>query len=89
MDVWYEGGWSPVVDEPIQEDHTWPVFSTSYTWYSYGSITVEAGTFHDCWEKRQNVAYDSYSVWCPGVGAVYDITDITGGWEAELVSKNF
>ncbi len=51
--------------------------------------TVEAGTFSDCWRRKQN-GYDVWEIYCHGMGMVRSHNAAWGGdSSAELLSIGF
>ena len=86
----YMTTWALALDAPVAEGHSWTNGVDTFTWHSAGSVTVPAGTFADCWKATQNVGYESYTVFCRGVGPVHWYTKNAGnGYEAILTAKNF
>jgi hypothetical protein len=85
------GTWVLALDAPVQEGHTWSNGVATFTWHDAGAVTVPAGTFTDCWSATENVAYESYTIFCRGVGPVhwYSKDAIGNGFDAVLKSKNF
>lgn len=45
------------------------VSGASFTWSSVPTITVPAGTYTQCWRRKQN-GYEMSEIYCPGVGMV-------------------
>ena len=84
----YGGEWLTVLDEPVEEGHSWAYFNTSFVWRSEGTVTVPAGTFEDCWSTVQEVSYEAYTTYCRGVGPVRSYSEDLGGngWDAVLVA---
>jgi len=91
VELYYSNQWVLALDAPVAEGHTWSNGVGTYTWHSAGSVTVPAGTFHDCWSATENVAYTAYTIFCRGVGPVRWYTkDLAGkGLDAQLRAKNF
>lgn len=91
--VWsyFAGKWRLSLEAPVREGYTWSDGFRSYSWVSVGTIRNAAGTFEDCWEARVDAWFDSYTVFCRGVGPVkWHYEDGFGnGYEAVLLSKNF
>ena len=86
----YMTTWALALDAPVAEGHSWTNGIDTFTWHSVGSVTVPAGTYADCWKATQNVGYESYTVFCRGVGPVHWFTKNAGnGYEAILTAKNF
>jgi hypothetical protein len=86
----YMTTWLLALDAPVAEGHGWTNGVDTFTWHSAGSVTVPAGTYADCWKATQNVAYESYTLFCRGVGPVHWYTKNAGnGYEAILTAKNF
>ena len=86
----YMTTWVLALDAPVAEGHSWTNGVDTFTWHSAGSVTVPAGTYADCWKATQNVAYESYTVFCRGVGPVHWYTKNAGnGYEAILTAKSF
>jgi hypothetical protein len=88
---WYGGAWRLSVDAPVRAGHTWSDDYFDYVWERVGTVTVPAGTFKSCWSAKKLVSYDSYTVFCRGVGAVHwHYEDGFGnGYDATLAQKNF
>jgi hypothetical protein len=88
VDFYYQGTWLVLVDPTLTEGHAWPYFNTSYHWHREASVTVPAGTYHDCWTAVQDVSYTAYLTYCRGAGLVRSYSsDLTGsGWDAQLAS---
>lgn len=75
-----EDEWARVIDEPLQEGHSWDSLDdTTFTWQYAGTVTVPAGTFDDCWTRLGD---PNDATFCPGVGRV---RDMASGYSAELV----
>jgi hypothetical protein len=91
--VWsrYAGAWRRSVDSPVRAGHTWSDDYFDYVWDRVGNVTTPAGTFTSCWKARKLVSYESYTVFCRGVGPVrWHYEDGWGnGYDATLTSKNF
>jgi hypothetical protein len=89
--VYYGSAWVLALDAPVEEGHTWSNGASDFEWQSAGSVGVPAGTFDDCWTARELVAWESYTVFCRGVGPVrWHVKDASGnGFDAELVEKSF
>lgn len=79
----YGGLWVIALDSPVQEGHTWTNTVESYAWHDAASVTVPAGTFSQCW-KAQDVAGESFTIFCRGVGPVkWHVRDASGnGYDA-------
>jgi len=76
------------LDTPVEEGHRWQdSVGRSLSWHKAGSVTVPAGTYHDCWERRLASATENGAVtFCRGVGQVrYSMSS----YSAELRSKSF
>lgn len=88
---YFAGKWRISVDSPVSEGHNWTDGFRSYAWEAKGSVTTPAGTFANCWSAKVDASYDSYTVFCRGVGPVkWHYEDGYGnGYEAILTSKNF
>lgn len=81
------------VDEPVEDGHSWEARTgIQFYWEDAGTVQVPAGTFQDCWRRRElpggEITIPGYVTYCRGIGAV-EISDPDDGYEAELVSKNF
>lgn len=88
---WYDGAWRLSVDAPVRAGHRWSDDYFDYTWQKAGNVTVPAGTFRSCWTAKKLVDYDSYTVFCRGVGPVHwHYEDGFGnGYDAVLTDKSF
>ena len=87
----YLGEWIDSLEAPVQVGHTWSDGYLTYKWESKGTMSVAAGTFTECWSVTTVASYDSYIVFCRGVGPVHwHFEDGWGnGFDATLTSKNF
>lgn len=88
---WYDGAWRLSVDGPVRSGHGWSDDYFDYTWERVGTVTVPAGRFTSCWSAKKVADYESYTVFCRGVGAVHwHYEDGFGnGYDAVLTAKNF
>jgi hypothetical protein len=76
------------LDAPVEEGHQWNYDpGVVFEWVDAGTVTVPAGTFHECWKRAQlQPTEPGYVTYCRGVGQVrHTFAD----YEAELTSKNF
>lgn len=67
--------WRISIGAPVAEGSHWTYNpSVELEWRSAGTVTVEAGTFQNCW-TRATVARptDLERTYCPGVGRVLDV----------------
>lgn len=83
--------WKLSLDAPVEEGHAWSDGVRDFAWSSRGTTTVPAGTFADCWAAVEDVAYDSFTVFCRGVGPVHwHYEDGFGnGYDAQLTAVSF
>jgi hypothetical protein len=81
------GEWLTLFGEPIEEGGSWMDGEAVRTWQEEGTVTVQAGTFDDCWRVLYEDNDDRYTILCRGVGRVRDYAG--GNYDIELVSKNF
>lgn len=90
VEVYVSGAWVLALDAPVQAGHSWSNGVATFTWEDAGTVTVPAGTFSDCWTAREDLAADSYTTFCRGVGPVIWHTIVAGnGFDAQLTAKNF
>jgi hypothetical protein len=92
IDIRHNNRWVPALDSPAEAGHQWDSGDVSYEWDSIANITVKAGTFQNCWKRKEiNDANDAYEIYCTGVGKVVGhFADNQGnGWDAELTGKSF
>jgi hypothetical protein len=90
VEIYVGGVWVLALDAPVSQGHTWSNGASTFTWHEEGSVTVPAGTFDDCWRATENVAHDSYTIFCRGVGPVHwHNVDTGNGFDAVLTAKNF
>lgn len=87
----FGGEWRVSLETPVAEGHEWSDGYRSYEWKSEGTFVSAAGTFKDCWSARVVAKFDSYTLFCRGVGPVkWHYEDGFGnGYEALLVAKSF
>jgi hypothetical protein len=83
------GAWYHQLLLPPELDATWAAGGASgatYVWDEHHeTYTVEAGTFDDCWRRKQE-GYDVWQIYCAGVGMVVSHYAAWGGdSRAELV----
>lgn len=83
--------WLSVLDQPVNEGHTWTSGARNFVWHQAGSVSVPAGNFGDCWMRQNTVVNVSYATFCRGVGMVLTHQeDANGnGWDGQLISKSF
>lgn len=88
---WYDNAWRVGTDTPVQAGHTWSDDTYDYVWEDAGTQVTPAGTFTNCWNAKRDVSYDSYTIFCRGVGPVHwHYEDGLGnGYDAILTNKNF
>jgi hypothetical protein len=84
---------SVALDAPVEEGHAWEVRAgIQAVWENAGTVQVPAGTFQDCWRRRDvegdMVVSPGYVTYCRGIGMV-QLVNPDDGYEAELASKNF
>jgi hypothetical protein len=90
VEVYYGGNWLLALDTPVEEGHTWSNGASTFTWHDAGTVTVPAGSFDDCWTAKENVANESYTTFCRGIGPVHWHVESGGnGFDAKLSAKNF
>ena len=94
LDLFWEsdGQWHLDLDLTLQAGRSWSNGTGTEVWASEGTVTVPAGTFHDCWRATKQAAYDAYTVYCPGAGEVHThlANSATGNaWDFILVAKSF
>lgn len=89
--IYYSSTWVLALDAPVEAGHTWTNGASTFEWESSGSVTMPAGTFDDCWTARENVAGESFTIFCRGVGPIHwHLKDAAGnGFDARLTEKNF
>ena len=62
-----------MLDAPVTDGYEWQtlldVTEFTYSWQSVATVTVDAGTFNDCW-KRIDMNSGAYLTYCRGVGRV-------------------
>jgi hypothetical protein len=76
-----------LLDEPVEDGHTWGYYSYTRKYSYAGTVKVIAGTFEGCWDVDTGLL-GRYITFCPGVGEVR--LGVSGGEVAvELLSKNF
>lgn len=87
----FGGEWRVSLEAPVAEGHEWSDGFRTYEWRAVGRFATAAGTFDDCWSARVIAKFDSYTVFCRGVGPVkWHYEDGFGnGYEAVLVSRSF
>lgn len=75
------GAWYHQLLLPPSLDATWPAggaSGASYIWDEHHeSYTVQAGTFNDCWRRKQQ-GYDVWEIYCRDVGMVESFYDAWG-----------
>ncbi len=83
--------WTLALDAPVEEGHVWTASDHDFVWRAQGVVTVPAGTFSDCWAATELAEFESYTVFCRGVGPVHwHYEDGFGnGYDALLTAKNF
>ncbi len=88
---YFAGRWRESLAAPVAETTTWTDGFRDYTWEAKGDVTTPAGTFSACWSAKVIASFDSYTVFCRGVGPVkWHYEDGFGnGYEAILLGKNF
>jgi len=88
---WWGGAWRNSLDAPVRSGKVWSDDFAEYTWERVASIDTPAGKFRTCWSATKRASYDSYTIFCRGVGPVkWHYEDGWGnGYDAVLVSKNF
>ncbi len=84
------GAWYHHLLLPPQQGESWPAggaSGASYVWDEHHeTYTVEAGTFTDCWRRKQQ-GYDVWEIYCRDVGMVESFYDAWGSnSRSELVS---
>ena len=84
------GAWYHQLLLPPEQDATWAAGGASgatYIWDEFHpSYTVEAGTFDDCWRRKQQ-GYDVWEIYCRDVGMVESYYDAWGSnTRSELVA---
>lgn len=84
------GAWYHQLLLPPEMDATWAAGGASgatYIWDEFHpSYTVEAGTFEDCWRRKQQ-GYDVWEIYCRDVGMVESYYDAWGSnTRSELVA---
>jgi len=68
-----------MLDEPVEEGHTWTTTNGSATFGMHYTRAVVAG-HDDCWTVVQEVSYTSTWTYCRGVGLVrFELVDLGGG----------
>jgi hypothetical protein len=88
---WGPTGWYRMLDEPVEDGHTWTTTNGSATFtQTYDDVGTHDG-YSDCWKVTQNVSYTSYWIYCRGVGMVFsEMIDLGGGTiRTDLVSTSF
>ena len=83
--------WTLALDAPVEAGHAWTASDHDFTWKAQAAVTVPAGTFEDCWSATEVAEYDSYTVFCRGVGPVHwHYEDGFGnGYDALMTAKSF
>ena len=85
--VWQWNGseWISYLDAPLTDGRSFFSGLQIFTWFRPNSITVPAGTFTDCWTKKDSKS-DSFETFCRGIGLVasYKIDVFGNGWKASL-----
>jgi hypothetical protein len=83
--------WILALDAPVVDGHTWSNTLETFVWKDVGSITVNAGTFANCFEADVQDEAQYYAVtFCRGVGPVkWHFRDTTGqnGYDAILTAE--
>ncbi len=84
------GAWYHQLLLPPEQDATWGAGGASgatYIWDEFHpSYSVEAGTFEDCWRRKQQ-GYDVWEIYCRDVGMVESYYDAWGSnTRSELVA---
>jgi hypothetical protein len=84
------GTWDTFTDVPVAAGHRFTNVFSTYEWHDIGTYAVPAGTFAGCFDLV-DVAGPSHSVFCRGVGVVYQVlrTAAGDGYDATLTKKNF
>ncbi len=82
---WTGTEWISYLDAPLTEGRSFISGTRAYTWYRPYNVTVPAGTFNDCWTKKDNRS-DSFETFCRGVGLVisHNADAAPNGWRATL-----
>ncbi len=64
--------WHSNLAVPIEDGATWAWNDTyDFVWKSEPTVTVQMGTFHDCWRRVDPDNEAALSrVYCPGIGSV-------------------
>jgi hypothetical protein len=94
LDLYWDSdsSWHLDLDLTLQDGRSWSDGSGTNVWSSEGTIVVPAGTFTGCWRATKQVAYDAYTIYCPGAGVVQTHLKDTSngaGWDDVLVAKTF
>lgn len=84
------GAWYRQLLLPPEDGATWAAGGASgatYVWDEHhASYSVEAGTFEDCWRRKQQ-GYDVWEIYCRDVGMVESFYDAWGSnTRSELIS---
>jgi hypothetical protein len=64
------GKWRLSLDAPVEEGHTWSDDFADYVWNAADDQTVGGVVYPNCWTARRDAKYDSFTVFCRGVGPV-------------------
>lgn len=94
LDLYWDSdsAWHLDLDLTLQAGRSWSDGGGTNVWSSEGAVVVPAGTFADCWRATKQVAYEAYTIYCPGAGAVHvHLKDPSHGaaWDDVLVAKSF
>ncbi len=83
--MWNGSDWIAYLDAPLTEGHSFLSGFQTFTWYRPNSVSVPAGTFSDCWTKKDSKS-DSFETFCRGIGLVssYKVDAFGNGWKATL-----
>lgn len=83
-----EGAWLLSLDAPVEPGHTWSDGYFSYVWETAADAKVGDRTLTNCFTARKQVAFESYTTFCRGVGPVrwrYD-DGFGNGYDAVLTA---
>lgn len=83
---WNGSEWNTFISAPLTDGRTFLAGLKTYTWFQTPNQTVPAGTFSDCW-TRKDTRSDSFDVFCRGVGLIrsHNVGALaTNGWRATL-----
>jgi hypothetical protein len=75
--------WDVSLAAPVQDGHSWLYGTVTFTWQRIGSVTVQAGTFADCWSRMTSPSGLQVATYCNHVGPVRYVAP---DWKQELVS---